>query len=76
MSTLTLHLDERLAREIARAAESSHLPTDEWAKAQLATAAGAQSSSVPSRVLGLHVGEAFAMSPDFDEPLADFKDYR
>ena len=76
MSTLTLHLDEPLAREIARAAEASRLAPDEWAKAQLATAAGAKSPSTPARVLGLHAGEPYAMSPDFDAPLDDFKDYR
>ena len=75
MSTLTLQLDDRLAREIARAAEANHLPPDEWAKAQLATAAGAQSPSAPARVLGLHAGEPYAMSADFDAPLDDFKGY-
>ena len=73
MSTLTLQLDERLARKIALAAEANHLPPDEWAKAQLAAAAGGQSSHAPSRVLGLHAGEPYAMSPDFDAPLDDFK---
>jgi hypothetical protein len=76
MSTLTLHLDEALAREIARAAEASRLTPDEWAKAQLATAASAAPPPAPSRVLGLHAGEPYAMSADFDAPLDDFKDYR
>ena len=76
MSTLTLHLDEALAREIARAAEASHLPPDEWAKVRLAEAAGAKPAVAPQRVLGLHAGEAYAMSADFDAPLDDFKEYR
>jgi len=76
MSTLTLELDEVLAREIARAAEASHLPPDVWAKAQLAEAAGARPPVAPQRVLGLHAGEPYAMSADFNAPLDDFKDYR
>ena len=76
MSTLTLHLEEPLAREIARAAEASHLPPTEWAKVHLAAAAGLKPEGmVRQRVLGLHSGEPYEISPEFNAPLDDFKDY-
>jgi hypothetical protein len=76
MSTLTLHLEDRLARELARAAAAQRLPLPEWAKVQLAAAAGhpPEAAHCP-RVLGLHAGEPYTLSPDFNAPLEDFKEY-
>ena len=75
MSTLTLQLDEPLANEIARAARESHLPPDEWAKVQLASAVGAAKDAPRARVLGLHEGEPYSMSADFGATPDDFREY-
>ena len=75
MSTLTLQLDEPLATGIERAARASRLAPDEWAKVQLASAVGASPEADGGRVLGLHAGEAYAISDDFSVPLADFAEH-
>lgn len=75
MSTLTLELDDSLAGEIARAARESRLSPDEWAKVQLASAVGAAVSAPRTRVLGLHEGEPYSMSEDFNATPDDFREY-
>jgi len=76
MSTLTLHLEDNLAEELARTAAAQRMALPEWAKAQLATAAGHPPEPARRpRVLGLHAGESYTMSAEFHEPLEDFKDY-
>ena len=77
MSTLTIKLDDELARLVEKAAEVTNQPLEHWLRESISQAAvrtvtGA-TASLP-RISPLHPG-AMQPAPDFDSPLEEFAPY-
>ena len=77
MSTLTIKLDDELARLVEKAALVTNQPLDHWLRESISQAArrtvNVATAHLP-RISPLHPG-AMQPSPDFNSPLAEFAPY-